>query len=440
VTPTPSPYWVVSADMGYGHQRAVHPFEQRAYNGVLDAANIPGVTDAERKRWQRYLKLYEFLSRAKGLPLIGKQLFGLLDRMLHIPSAYPMRNLSRSTFQVDMLDKEIRRGLGSGVVTTISSQWLPLLTSFYVPAIAADLAGYEPIYTIICDADLNRVWVAKEPWESRINYFAPCGKAAQRLKQYGVPEERIFLTGFPLHEDLLGGRDLSVLRHDLGIRLRMLDPLGRFRATMGASVERFLGEYAFGEPPANRVLTVTYAVGGAGAQRELGADLMRSFAPRLNEGTMRLVLVAGTRADVRDYFEEQRREILSPDANVHVMHAPSLDAYFREFNAVIRETDILWTKPSELSFYTGLGLPIIMAPTIGSQEKFNRKWLREVGSGMRQENPNHATEWMFDLMANGRFADMAWLGFLRARKMGTYHIQDVIDQGTFTKSDNPLHR
>jgi hypothetical protein len=122
------------------------------------------------------------------------------------------------------------------------------------------------------------------------------------------------------------------------------------------------------------------------------------------------------------------------------MHAPSLDAYFREFNAVIRETDILWTKPSELSFYTGLGLPIIMAPTIGSQEKFNRKWLREVGSGMRQENPNHATEWLFDLMANGRFADMAWLGFLRARKMGTYHIQDVIDQGTFTKSDNPLHR
>ena len=398
------------------------------------------MTDAEQRRWKRYLKLYEFLSRAKGLPIIGKPLFGMLDRMLHIPSAYPMRNLSHSTFQVDMLDKEIKRGLGSGVINAISSKWLPLLTSFYVPAIAADQSGYEPIYTIICDADLNRVWVAKEPWESRINYFAPCGKAAQRLKQYGVPEERIFLTGFPLHEDLLGGRDLSVLKHDLGIRLQMLDPLGRFRATMGASVEHFLGEAAAAAPPKDRVLTITYAVGGAGAQREIGADLMRSFAGRLNERTMRLVLVAGTRADVRDYFEEQRRMILSPDANVHVMHAPSLDAYFREFNAVIRETDILWTKPSELSFYTGLGLPIIMAPTIGSQEKFNRKWLREVGSAMRQEKPAYASEWLFELLSNGRFADMAWLGFLRARKMGTYHIQDVIDHGTFTRSDNPLHR
>lgn len=437
---SPPPYWVVSAEMGYGHQRAVHPFVHRANGNIIDAATAPTVDASERRRWKQYLSLYETLSRAKGMPVVGKQLFGLLDKLLHIPAAYPMRNLSRSTFQVDMLQREIGRGLGNGVLSLITSEWLPLLTSFYVPAIAADIKGYEPIYTIICDADLNRVWVAKEPWESRINYFAPCGKAAQRLKQYGVPEERIFLTGFPLHDDLLGGRDLPFLKHDLGVRLQMLDPLGRFRATMGKSVEHFLGAAAYTPPPADRVLTITYAVGGAGAQREIGAKLMQSFRQPLIDGTMQLNLVAGIRDDVRQYFEEQRRAIVGDSGRVHIVHAPSLAEYFDAFNAVIRSTDVLWTKPSELSFYTGLGLPIVMAPTIGSQEKFNRKWLSEVGSAMRQEKPLYASEWFVELLKNGRFADMAWLGFLRARKLGTYHVQDVIDHGQFLRSDDPLHR
>ena len=49
------------------------------------------------------------------------------------------------------------------------------------------------------------------------------------------------------------------------------------------------------------------------------------------------------------------------------------DEYFNTFNETLRETDILWTKPSELSFYAGLGIPIIIAPTIGSLEDFNKK-------------------------------------------------------------------
>ncbi len=51
---------------------------------------------------------------------------------------------------------------------------------------------------------------------------------------------------------------------------------------------------------------------------------------------------------------------------------------------MLRTTDILWTKPSELSFYTALGLPIIMTPPLGSQEEFNRKWLLTIASGTDQ--------------------------------------------------------
>ena len=155
---------------------------------------------------------------------------------------------------------------------------------------------------------------------------------------------------------------------------------------------------------------------------------------------MHLNLVAGNRPEVRDLFEAAKAKTVGADASVSVIYAPDLEGYFQAFNAAIRTTDILWTKPSELSFYAGLGLPIIMTPTIGSQEKFNRKWLLEIGAGMRQEKPDYASEWLFELLKTGRFADMAWLGFLRARKLGYYHILDVIRSGSFTRSDSPLQR
>lgn len=432
--------WVVSADMGYGHMRAAFPFRHIADGGVLAAGDNELATESERKLWRRYLRLYELFSRAKEVPLVGKQLFGVLDSLLHIPSLYPIRNLSHITYQVEMLDKQLKKGLGAGIERIIEGKRQPLLTSFYVPALVADKSGHQPIYCVICDADLNRVWVAKDPYESNINYFVPCGKAAQRLRSYGVSDERIFLTGFPLDDELLGGKELTTLKQDLSVRLKVLDPLGRFHTLHGKSVEHFLGIDTTHPVPADRVLTITYAVGGAGALSEIGGSLLRTFRERLQEGSMQLNLVAGTRQEVKDEFEDLRLKIVGKEARVQIIYETSLDAYFASFNRAIRSTDILWTKPSELSFYAGLGLPIVMTPTIGSQEKFNRKWLLEIGAGMRQEKPDFADDWMFDLLNNGRFADMAWLGFLRARKLGYHNILDVVQTGSFSRSDDPLRR
>lgn len=93
-----------------------------------------------------------------------------------------------------------------------------------------------------------------------------------------------------------------------------------------------------------------------------------------------------------------------------------------------------------LRLYTGLALPLVISPTIGSQEKFNRNWLMELGYEMRQKNPEHSGEWLFDVLQNGWFADIAWLGFLCARKPGMYHILDGLQHRTIERSDNPLQR
>ena len=427
--------WVVAADMGYGHQRAVYPLKDIAEDGIITAGTTEA-SEQEKKLWKRVLNAYEFFSRAKGIPVVGDPLFSLFDSMMHIPSSYPIRNLSNTTFQVNLLESTINKGLCRGVLEKTSSKELPLITSFYAVSVAADMKTAKRVFCIICDADINRAWVAKHPWESRIEYFAPCGRAAQRLKAYGVPEDKIHLTGFPLSKELIGDENLSTLKKDLAQRLYYLDPSGKFWTRHGSSVKHFLGEEncVFNN---SRKLTITYAVGGAGAQKEIGGKIAQSLKNKIFNDEVRLNLVAGIRADVNEYFKQVQSEISD---KINVIYSDSLYDYFDKFNEVMRTTDILWTKPSELSFYCALGIPIIMSPVIGSQEKFNRKWLREIKAGIKQDNPEYTDQWLYDLLNRGTLAECAWDGFLKARKLGTYKILEVLESGSLQKETSPVFR
>ena len=431
--------WVVSADMGYGHQRAVYPLKDIAEDGLITVGSSEDISKSEKKLWKRLLNAYEFFSRAKSIPIIGPPLFSMLDALQYIPSFYPARNLSHTTFQVNLLESTIEKGLCKGMLEKISTKNIPLITSFYASAVAADKKGFNKIYCIICDADINRVWVAKYPWESRIEYFAPCGKVAQRLKAYGVPDERIHLTGFPLPIELLGDENLSTLKKNLAQRLFYLDPKGKFWARHGRNVEYFLGKdnCVFRN---ERRLTITYAVGGAGAQREIGEKIARSLKEKLKAGEIRLNLVAGIRKEVNDFFQSVKEEI-DPNGNgIKIIYSEKLTDYFDLFNEALHETDILWTKPSELSFYCALGIPIVMSPIIGSQEKFNRKWLREIQAAMKQEKPDYTDQWLNDLLNRGTLAESAWDGFLKARKLGTFKIFKVLEKGFLERESDPVMR
>jgi hypothetical protein len=293
--------WVVSADMGMGHQRAAHALSHLAHEGVL-VAGSPGITDADETRfWRRLTWSYEALSRARQMPLVGGALFGLLDSLLHIPPFYPLRDLSRPSINNYLVDRLIRQGLGRTLIAQIKSRSLPMITTFYAPALVADYAGCSPVYTTICDADLNRIWVAASAKRSGLQYFAPCGRAMRRLRQYGVPDERIFITGFPLPRSAIGGPGMEVLREDLLRRIARLDPRGRFCTTYGPSVEAMLG--AAPECRDGTRVTLAFAVGGAGAQTEIGLALAQSLKPGILDGRFRLILLAGVNPVVAGIFE-----------------------------------------------------------------------------------------------------------------------------------------
>jgi hypothetical protein len=432
--------WVAAANMGLGHKRAIRPLWDIAEGGLI-VVNDASVADPEElKVWEQLLSVYERLSRAKRIPVIGNALFGIMDHFQQIQPAYPRVDLSKPSIQTKWTEGMVRKGLCAGLIRRINTKPLPLITSYYAAAVAADMAGYGRVYCIICDADINRVWVASDPRKSRIEYLVPCGSVLRRLKQYGVPDERLFMTGFPLPKELLGGPDLGLLKADLGQRLRYLDPQGRFWPLHEASVVHFLGEENCA-PKTARKLTLAFAVGGAGAQKEIGAEALASLKGKILAGELAMNLVCGVRAEVREYFEAAvKAHGLEGCGDVRIIGGRGDEEYFDSFNASLRDTDVLWTKPSEMSFYVGLGIPIIVAPTIGAQETFNRNWLEEIQAGIPQADPRYAHEWLFELLEQGRFAEAAWSGFLKARKYGTYKIHELIATGTMARSGDPLTR
>jgi hypothetical protein len=445
-------FWVAGVDMGLGHQRAIHPFRHLAEGGIINVNSAPVAQERELRVWERLRGGYELLSRLKWIPLFGSVLFGVLDYLQRIPGYRPERDMSRPNYQVRLLERVIRQGLCTGMLRKISEKPLPLLTSYMTSAIAADRAGHERVYCIICDTEVNRSWVAKDPSKSRIRYFVPCTNAAWRLRGYGVPEERIFHTGFPFPQELLGGPDLHVLKQDFVRRLRRLDPDGRFRSLSGSALPDFfrtaLSPRGYAPAGGDRARpTLTFTVGGAGAQKNIGRAIAGSLRKKLRSGEVQLNLVAGVRPEVKSYFEKVKRELLPGCPFLQVIAGEDRQEYFDAFNRLIRDTDILWTKPSELSFFAGLGIPLILSPVIGSQEEYNKRWLLETGAGILQKDPELTDRWLFELLASGKLAGAAWNGFLNTKQDGTYSIIDILDAdssgleaGSWTDTPYRKHR
>jgi hypothetical protein len=429
--------WVVTADMGLGHQRAAYPLRYIAKNGIMTLGKEDTTSPDEQKLWTRMRSSYEFLSRTKNWPIIGGILFGILDRLQNIPRFYPFRDMSNPSFQVMWLKSLIQKGMCAGMMERIRETPLPLITTYYAPALAADMAGYSRIYSILCDAEINRAWVAEDPRKSKIVYMVPCGRTVRRLHEYGVPDERIWLTGFPFPIELLGDRTLNVLKWDVAQRLFYLDPMNRFWPLHGRNVTYFLGanNCRFAK---KRILSITFGVGGAGAQTDIAFAIARSLRDKIAKGEVQYNVLAGVRAEVNELLQNMKKDLGCPTINV--VWGRSLEEYFKKFTECMRVTDILWTKPSELSFYCGLGIPIIIAPPIGSQELYNRSWLLEIQAAYPQEDPQYTQEWLFDLLNAGRLADAAWDGFLKARKFGTYKIYEILQSGAMERETSVLRR
>jgi len=405
--------WVVDVNMGYGHQRTAHPLKSLAIEGkIINANSYDGIPKKDRKIWKVSQRFYEFISRFKKFPLIGNLAFSIFDAFQKILNFYPKRDLSAPNFALKRNYSLFKKDWGKDLIDRLKTKPVPFISTFFVPAFMAEFFNYPgEIFCVVCDADISRSWAPLNPPKSRIKYFAPTERVKERLKLYGVKTENIFLTGYPLPAE-----NVKNIKDDLKQRIVNLDPQKKYFEKYEILIKDILGDLP--QKP-DHPLTIMFAVGGAGAQKEIGDKILKSLAPKIKTGEVKVIISIGVKKELKEYFLERGAEII---------FGQNINDYFQKFNQALRKTDILWTKPSELSFYTALGLPIVIAPTIGSQEEFNREWLLQLGSAKIQENPAYVQEWLFDSLNSGWFAEAAMQGFIEGEKMGIFNIQKIISK------------
>ncbi|OGZ24252.1 MAG: hypothetical protein A2896_00175 [Candidatus Nealsonbacteria bacterium RIFCSPLOWO2_01_FULL_43_32] len=415
--------WVIAVDMGYGHQRTAYPLRHLAFEGkVINANNYEGIPKRDKEIWQKAKNGYEFISAFRRTPVIGPLVFGAFNKLQRILSFYPKRDLSEPNFQLRQTLAPIQKGWGRDLIETLrlrsGREPLPLIATFFTAVFMAEYFKYPgEIYCVVCDTDISRTWAPLRPQKSKIKYFTPTARVAERLQLYGVRPENIFLTGYPLPQENIGSEKTEILKEDLKHRLVNLDPRGRYFKNYQDLIELKLGKLP---KKSNHPLTVMFAVGGAGAQREIGVKIVNHLAKKIKSGQVKVILVAGVREKIRNYFRGKTRGL-----DIEIIFDENITNYFQKFNQALRKTDILWTKPSELSFYSALGLPIVIAPPIGSQEEFNQRWLLNSGFGILQKDVNYLEQWLFDWLDQGYLAECAMQGFVEGEKLGTFNIQKI---------------
>ncbi len=408
--------WVLAVDMGYGHQRAAFALSRfAAGNKVLSANHYPGIPESDKKVWDMSRRLYEIISRFKKVPVLGDIVFGIFDKFQEIQEFYPeTHGIELPTLQLKQIYGFMKkRDWGKHLIEKLNAKPLPLVTTFSAVAFMAEYWGYRGVvWLVITDTDVARAWAPLRPADTTIRYCVPTEDAAQRLLRYGVSHHHIFKTGFPLPEELTKN-----VKETLKSRLASLDPSCRYRKLYASLIASYLGKVSF--KTEQRPLQITFAVGGAGAQNELGRHIAKSLEHLIKDGSAQLNLVAGIRKDSAEYFQAH-----APYANI--VFAKTMGEYFKEFHKTLEKTDILWSKPSELVFYSALGIPLIIAPPIGSQEVRNREWLLKIGAGIDQLNPEFTHQWLLDLLLNGNFAQAAMQGFIEMEREGAENIRKLV--------------
>ena len=182
------------------------------------------------------------------------------------------------------------------------------------------------------------------------------------------------------------------------------------------------------------------SVGGAGAQKEIFVTVIRKLLPEIKKGRAVLLINVGDHARVwhelvrevpqmkaflsehfDDFSETERfcREAENGEINgIHAFCHSDIFAAVYSTNLLMRVSDVLITKPSELSFYP---VPKLMIKRVGGHEAWGAVRSAEVGDGTYECTTPAETAAMLDLIQNnGDIIAKMCSNILTAKQAGVY--------------------
>ncbi len=191
----------------------------------------------------------------------------------------------------------------------------------------------------------------------------------------------------------------------------------------------------------NKAKRILLTVGGAGAQKEIFAALIKQVLPMVKREEVVLFINVGDhkgvwegicdeipqlRAHANCYFDDWHKtiafaeEALNSDVSgIHAFYHQDIFAAVYASNLLMRASDILVTKPSELSFYP---VPKLMIKRVGGHEAWGAIRAAEVGDGTIEcETTDLALQMLSLMLESGEILTQMNHYILRAHSAGLYN-------------------
>lgn len=384
--------------MGFGHLRAAHNIASYSKSPILRVDQPPYTNGVDNFLWKSSQSIHTYGSRDKESK--NRLFYNWFEKLMAIPENGTPPSLGPSKFVRTMH----KLGAGDRLFKLLNESKPTLLHTFYLPAMLLAYHGYRgKNFLLLCDTDFHRVWTPIDPEKYDLNYCVPILSSADRLNSYGVKRKNIFVTGFPLPMADTGGRDLRLLERDFDARKVRL------------------------ESNSTLPLTIMFPFSGAGAYSNLLADLVKSIIEDLKEGSLRLVVSCGNNTHALRSAENLFINYGIEDLEfAEIMFDNDLFAAFDEFNAALKSTDVIITKPSEMIFYAALGIPLIFLPPIGAHEEKNRDYIFENNCGVNMVPSSDFPRWLEKSRRKGFLLELAENGFIKLPKNGSVAIDEIV--------------
>ena len=395
---TSSRYLITTAFMGFGHLRAAHNLASLGNGSVVRVDREPLVSLVDKFVWNVAQKVHTFGSL--DAESRNRFLFQRFDELMKLPDDHtpPSRRAAEFIFALNKV------GVWKNFSDSLAWRTAPVIHTFYLPAMVSvyrDFRGAN--FLLLCDADFHRVWVPRDAKGANLKYFVPLARSADRLVSYGVDRDKIFVTGFPLPVSLTGDGNREESLSDFEMRCKRLTP------NSGAQ------------------LTVMFSFSGAGAYSSMLADLISNMADDLKEERVRIIVSCGSNANaLQNTLTILSRFGVAGLPVVQTIYDDNLYRAFDKFNAALKDTDVMITKPGELVFYAALGLPMILLRPIGGHEGGNRSYLLIEEAALDIERPDNFSEWLHEKHRTGKLLALAHHGYERIPRYGTTEIDKII--------------
>lgn len=322
---------VLSAGCGAGHNRAAEAVDAGAREHFPDVESE--WVDSLKFTSRLFQKMYgdSYVWVAGGHPRLWGALYAAMGKKKERPIIdRAVKLYDRLAYR--KLKKRVEAFRADAIVTTHFLPTNVVLTRFGKKC--------PPVYVVVTDFDVHSAWINEEA----SGYFVGNEEVKWQLGRFGIPAERVHVTGIPIMPVFGRRRGRETVLRELGL------------------------------VPRGPVILFMSGGFGMGGMEEVVESLLRLPSEH------HLIVVCGRNEKVRKNLEK-----LAPQADDRLR----VHGFVTNVHDLMEAADVLITKAGGLSVSEGLAraVPMVVVMPVPGQEERNTDYLLERGAALKAKGP-----------------------------------------------------